>query len=399
MARPPKQRLFDGQPLPDNLYPDSRKRAGHWRYRKPDGKYRTFKADTAEAIRLATEANKHRDKAVQLQRKIPDRSSLAFHIARFIDWRKSYDPTLEQKASWRNRCGHMQNFGEDFTHTAIGKITLDALRPWWEALTYHQQHARRAEFNKLFNYLASQGLTPSLPYNPFTTADDRPRLMERAKPAVKRQRLRLNAFWAIYNLAPNMGFECLQIAMGASLLTTMRRGDICDIRLDEHITDNRLRKTINKSDAQKRSMGAAHLQWDLTKHPMLQQIINRARELSLQNYRCPYLLSHTPIIRKVGKTKTHFAQVTPDRLTKIFAQVRDATGLFKHLDEDQRPTFHEVRGLASNRLDESGHDIKQVQQLMAHTDERVTRGYQAGHGTQYTDIDISISEEILGGRF
>ena len=399
MPRPTKHRLHQGQPLPDNLYPDSRKREGYWRYRKPDGKYRTFQASYEDAVRLATDANKHRDKATQLNRKVPDRSTLSFHIERFIDWRESYDPSLEHKDSWQNRCGHMRNFGEEFIHISIGQITLEHLRPWWEKLTYHQQHARRAEFNKLFNYLAGQGLTPSLPYNPFTTADDLPRLMERAKPAVKRQRLRLDPFWAIYNLAPQMGYECLQIAMGTSILTTMRRGDICDIQLDKHIVNNCLRKTINKSDAQKRSIGAAHLQWDLNKHPMLQQIINRARELSLQNYRCPYLISHTPVIRKVGKTKTHFAQVTPDRLSKIFAEVRDATGLFKHLGENEKPTFHEVRGLSSNRLDESGYDIKQVQQLMAHTDERVTKGYQAGHAIQYTDIEISISSEALGGSF
>lgn len=401
MARPLKPRFSQGAALPDNLYPDARKRENHWRYRRPDGTYKIFAAQLEEAIALAAEANCQRDQINPARpRKVPDRASFTHHAGSYKQWRELNDPRLKGKASWTNRCNALNAFAEDFAYLPVHKTKLANLRTWWETLTYHQQHARRAEFNKFYNYLMAEGLTPQLESNPFTTADDRPRLLEKGKPAKKRQRLTMEAFWKIYHQAGNMGLDALQIAMGVSLVTTMRRTDICEITLEHHIDGGQLRKTINKSEAQRDSTAASHLSWNLKSYPLLGQLVKRARECSMRNLRCPYLLSHTPKQRRTGKTKDHIAQVSPDRLSDMFTEARNATGLFNRLESNQTPpTFHEVRSLASDRFKRMGYDIKDVQRLMAHTDEKVTRHYQSGHGIEYQEIGIYLDEQIIGGTF
>lgn len=401
MARPRKPRLWQGIELPANLFPDPRKRENHWRYRRPDGSDKYFQATPEQALRMAEEANAQRDETIKLApKKVPDRASFAHHAGRYIEWREQNDPRLESKASWHNRRNALKRFAEEFAARPVHKCTLTDLRTWWETLSYHQQHARRAEFNKFFSYLMAEGLCPQLNSNPFTTADDRPLLLEKGKPAKSRQRLTIETFWTIYHQAGELGLEALQIAMGISLLTTLRRSDICELTFDEHIDNDRLRKTVNKSEAQRDTIHASHLSWTFKSYPMLGKLVRRARELSLQNFRCPYLLSHTPKQRRTGVTKDHICQVSPDRLSDMFTEARNATGLYRTQPEGTTPpTFHEVRSLASDRFKRMGYGIKDVQRLMAHTDEKVTRHYQSGHGIDYEEVGIYLDEQIIEGTF
>ncbi|WKD48979.1 tyrosine-type recombinase/integrase [Microbulbifer spongiae] len=387
-------------PLPDNLYPDPRQRENYWRYRRPDGSNKIFSASLEDAVRMAEQANIHREENLNRKlAKVPDRASFVHHAARYIDWREQNDPRLPSKASWRNRCNALKRFSKDFEAIPIHKAMLSDLRKWWESLTYHQQHSRRAEFNKFFNYLMAEGLC-KIESNPFTIADDRPRLLKKGKPTKKRQRLTLEAYWTIYEKAGELGYEALKIAMGISMLTTMRRADICELRFDKHLQGDHLRKTINKSEAQRDSIAASHLSFNLKIHQQLGKLISRARGLGLKNYRCPYLLSHIPKQRRTGKTKEHVCQISPDRLSDMFTEVRNTTGLYIGLPKNQTPpSFHEVRSLASDRFKRMGYDVKSVQQLMAHTDERVTQAYQAGHGIDYKEVEIYLNEEIIGGKF
>ncbi|XZZ71745.1 hypothetical protein ACJJIB_05545 [Microbulbifer sp. JMSA008] len=101
---------------------------------------------------------------------------------------------------------------------------------------------------------------------------------------------------------------------------SMHCADICVLNFVEH-----LRKTINKSEAKWVSFAANHLSFNLQK---LGKLISRARELSLRNYRRPYILSHTPKQRRTGKTKEYVYQVSPGRLSDMFTKARNATGLY-----------------------------------------------------------------------
>ena len=400
MARPKKPRFVDGVQLPDNLYQDPRKRLNTWRYVKPDGTNKIFKCSLVDAIKAAEEANKLRDTTITIAPKVSPRDAVLTHVERYITWREGYDPRLVSKQSWKNRCAHMRSFAKYFDGTKVSHLNLDILRHWWETLTYHAQHARRSEFNKLFNYLAGQGITPKLEFNPFTIADDRPRLMEKGKPPVKRDRLSIENYWKIYKRASQMGYDGLQLAMAISLLTTMRRGDICDLQFDKHITATSLKKTINKSANQRDAVHVAHLEFDFKIHSILEKEIKKARELRVKNFGCPFVISHNFKQRRTGKTKSHKSQVTSDQLGKMFALVRDDLSIYPaKTNSYSPPSFHEIRALASAQYKAAGFDVKQVKELMAHTDERVTKGYQAGHGVEYTQIQISLGAEVIGGEF
>ena len=80
--------------------------------------------------------------------------------------------------------------------------------------------------------------------------------------------------------------------------------------------------------------------------------------------------------------------------------MRAATGLYDNLENLTPPTFHEVRSLASNQFDQAGYRVDQVQELMAHTDEKITKEtYQSGHQIQWTRIDLVLTADNIGGEF
>lgn len=291
----------------------------------------------------------------------------------------------------------------DHAGTTVARVTQLEIQSYFDKFTGHAQRARRAEFKRFFNHLIARNPCPKLTGNPFSTDDSKPQVAMRARPGKRRMRLNLDDFWAIYHHAGNSGESFLQVAMGLSLITTLRRGDICELRLDKHVDGNLLRKQINKSHAQlsqaEFKADPSNLSWNLKDHTMLRQLVNKARELSLQHARCPFLVSFKPKRRIKGDARIHSHQVLPDYLTRAFADTRDASGAFDGISPRARPSFHEIRALASHLLNEAGHDTKDVQVLMAHTDEKITKHYQQGHAMQWTEIDLNIPAELIKGEF
>lgn len=398
MARPPKPRIVDGVELPPNLYTDPAKRAGYWRYRRRDGSDRIFQADLAEAIRLANEANAMADNLAKRKAAPPERDSLARYVEEYVVYREGMAPALKAKTSWQNYQGYLRSFARDFAATPVHLLELRPIVEWFGKLTPHAQRSRRAEFNKFFNWLAVNDLTPRLKSNPFSTADDRPRVLLRPIVESQKGRLDVAAFWAIYDQAGLDGLEYLQIAMGISLVTTWRRGDIVNLRFDLHLFDGYLGKAISKSHEKLGTRAGANLRWRLDEQPLLAALIRRARELSLKHGRCPFVVSMRPERRVMGDNKQHWAQVLPRRLSDAFSETRDKLGLFDHLPPKHRPTFHSVRALASYLYELAGYDRPRVREMMAHTDDEQTAHYQAGHAVNWTDIEMVLPASVIGGR-
>jgi integrase len=164
------------------------------------------------------------------------------------------------------------------------------------------------------------------------------------------------------------------------------------------VTDTHLKKVINKSEAQKGSTNASALSWNLSDHQLLRKTINKARELSFKNARCPFLVSYKPQrnYNTKGEVKTHHFQVLPNFLTLQFRIIRNRLYQLGKIDEAaSTTTFHEIRSLASHLLEKAGEDITDVQTLMAHSDPKMTKQYQAGHEQEFTEIKISLNENFL----
>lgn len=400
MARPKKRRELDGVRLEDNLYPDNKGRSGHYRYLRPDGTFKHFTAETPHrANDLARKANALRDEYVKPRADKQRLTMLGGYVEDFIEYRERQSPGLQGKASWRNRGYQLRQFGREIK-IPFSRLSKRHIDDWWHGLTHHQQKARHAEFRRLFNYLMGRDVLPNFEYNPFTTADDRPRLYLNERPERTRKRLTRDGFWRVYQAAGRLGYEGLQVAMGLALTTFLREHDILTTRLSEHLDGDLLKRVISKSAAQKGHTKAARLQWDVGSYDLLRQVIKKGRELSLKNGRCPFLVSHKPKQRRIGKTKEHYAQVTPKRLQEMFSKSVREAGCWDDLPTGMKPpTFHEIRSLADALATEAGYDISQIQHAMAHSDEAQTLMYQANQALPYEAVAIIFTEQNIGGNF
>ncbi len=399
MARPKKPRLFKGVLLADNLYPDPKSRENYWVYVLPDGKKRIFQSSSVDlANDWAESANQRRDAYSPRKKLTENISVMEAFVSEYIEYRERNNIELKESNSWKNRRYAMMKFAREISLTPR-EITRQHIVNWWDSLSYSDQKLRHAEFRKLFGYLMGRELTPKLEFNPFTTNDDRPRLYTKSKPPRQRERLTLPAFWAIYRAAGELEYDALQIAMGISLTTMMREQDVLALRFDENIDGNFLRKTISKSEAQRGYAKAARLQWDLDRMTSLKALVNRAREESLKNGRCPFLISYMPKRIYKSKLKTHHAQVTKERLSEMFRAARDKTGLWQVTGSvTTPPSFHEVRSLGDVLATNAGYDLKVIQHAMAHSDINMTRMYQAGHELPYDNVEVIFTEEMLAGK-
>ena len=385
MARPRKPRFVDGIQLVDNLFPDARKRPGKWRYRREDGSDKTFSApNVSEANRLAAEANSARGKDIPIrERHIPTAEKLTYHVPLYVEYQEKLNPGLKSKRSWDNRKYALNQFAGLFTD--IRDVNHDGIRAWWDELTYNQQKLRMAAFRSFFNWMMGKGLFPKLTFNPFTTADDKPRLLLKEKPKKSRRPITKPQYDQIYKQAGEMGLEALQIAMSISLYTTLRESDVCGLKWDD-IRDGALHVTVSKSVAQKGTARATRHKWTLDQHPHLKKVIDRARELSMQHRRCPFIVSHKPRRRVWNEQKEHLYQVTADRLSRMFAEVRDACGI-------EGTAFHEIRGLSSTLYKKLGYTNEQIKDLMAHESVITTMGYQDAASLPHMEVAL-IFEDV-----
>ena len=72
--------------------------------------------------------------------------------------------------------------------------------------------------------------------------------------------------------------------------------------------------------------------------------------------------------------------MTPDYLTKSFAQARDDSEAYKDMPAGERPTFHEIRALGAWLYEQQGFPQEYIQGVTDHADVKMTEHYQADHG-------------------
>ena len=372
------KRYYDGAELVANLYPHQRKEHNKWRYKNPKSKKWVHLKQVMtvdQANKLATELNQSVADGFYERHTLPSESLLNY-VNQYINYQESLDAELKLKRSWSNRKYALRRFPDSFE--SVKSLTMEELRIWWDSLNYHGQKLHYAAFRKFFNWLMGKGLTPKLSFNPFSTSDDVARLLLKPKSEKVRLPCSQQTFINIKKNAGEAGYECLQIAMDISRYTTLREGDICALRWDKNIIDGCLRVVVSKSEAQKGTMRAARLSWSLKDHPLLKQYIDRARELSLINRRCPFVISHTPK-RKALNNKYHLCEVTGDRLGKMFKEVRTIA-----------TTFHEIRGLSATLLKNAGNTKEEIQNVMAHESIVTTLDYMNANDLPFENVTIHI---------
>ncbi|MBE0379225.1 site-specific integrase [Pseudoalteromonas prydzensis] len=68
----------------------------------------------------------------------------------------------------------------------------------------------------------------------------------------------------------------------------------------------------------------------------------------------------------------HITQIVSKNISTEFSKVRDKLGVYNHLKPEERPTYHEIRGLSARLIKAQGWD---PQTRMGHSDSKSTKVY------------------------
>lgn len=98
--------------------------------------------------------------------------------------------------------------------------------------------------------------------------------------------------------------------------------------------------------------------------------------------------------------RPHWAAVVPTEVTRVFQEVRDATGRWDCIAPRARPTFHEIRSLGARTYRSAGYSEQYIQALMTHANQRTTSIYLEGGkltDEHYHQVEAGLSLETLRG--
>jgi enterobacteria phage integrase len=181
----------------------------------------------------------------------------------------------------------------------------------------------------------------------------------------------------------------LQIAMDVALVTLQGRSEVCNLR---H-TDFRGGFVFVIRQKTKGQTDAAFIKIKLT--PDLEDL--RSRSLQLDNSNSPFVIHRQPdrIYRELAASKEHWTYIRPDYLTKAFFEARTAAKSYDHLRPEERPTFHEIRGLGARTCELLGMKADELKILMAHADKKTTAIYLNGGAEALRDEDYVTVEAPL----
>ncbi len=121
----------------------------------------------------------------------------------------------------------------------------------------------------------------------------------------------------------------------------------------------------------------------------IKDIIDNSRD----NIASPYVIHKLPKNRSnpMSKEVKHITQIVSHNISREFSNIRDQLGLFSDLSKEERPTYHEIRGMAARLIEAQG---VSPQERMGHSDSKSTKIYTSfGRGVAWTlvpHVNISI---------
>jgi integrase len=322
------------------------------------GKVAGLGSDRLEAIEKATLMN-----AALIQAGITKQKAIPKGV-RMQDIIKRWEPSALDglaESSVKVTANWIRIIGEAIGQQTANAVTTAMLFQFISQHPASSQKRLKGLLVRLFDYSLSTG-ERTVPTNPAVAVHvDK-------QPEVKRQRLTLDQFRAIYDASPVWA----QSAMMIMLQTTLRPSDVLRLRFDQ-LEGSVLRSEISKT---KKHL-AIHL------NSLAMDAINRQRQSGMV---CPYIIHRRPERRRKRRGCDHLFQVTLDYWSGEFTDLRDQLGVADHIPKDARPTLYEIRALAAHLYEQQGLDRSEVQALMAHTREEMTARYQARHGVRYVEV-------------
>ncbi len=192
----------------------------------------------------------------------------------------------------------------------------------------------------------------------------------------KRERLTIDVYKAIWAKAP----AWVRNAMDLSLLTLLRREDVVTLKFSD-VRAGALWVVPTKTE------DSSGVRLQIAIGAELEALLQRARDDVVSPFVVHRLPEKARPQDKKAKARTHHTQVLPEQLSRAFADARDEAGI----DGDNPPTFHEIRSLGGALLKEAGWTVQQVQALMGHGSEAMTKHYLEGHETPWSSVSTGIT--------
>lgn len=341
----------------------------YYRYMLPNGKYESLGNDEATARRMAIALN------VRRAEKESSRFTIRKAIEEFRPVKLRSSNSAATKANWNMR---FDRYIEWMGNWDISQITVRELDELLEekAPGFEPYRVNRLLLGELFVYAIGRGWREHYLGNPAKAL--LPPKLARQRVARRRRRLTLDQFNKIRVVAP----EWLQLAMDLALLVGIRRGDVCALKLSNF--DGGYFRYIPAKTSDLPSPAAISIKLN----DSLLELRDRAMSmLPTSDY---FIRKHNSFQRTgASVVRSDKTQVLPEQLTRHFrAAVTSLEGVFDGYEDDELPTFHEIRSLCSRLKRDAGWDRARVQLLLGHADESMTELYQSGAGITWQEMEI-----------
>lgn len=367
----PRRRNRKNLDLPGNVKVDTKKETGvsYYTYLFPDGSRAPLGSDREAAKAAANALNVKFTQAGDLVERVlgkqhaavsrPDNPLLPELVDQFekhwLTPRKMSDRTKDEiryklkayKKEWPNRTTR--------SFTTLDIATFLNERPN-NAYVKH-----RALLIELFGFSCHQGYRPD---NPAAVT------MKKKQSDKVRQRHTWEGYQAVYAVAP----PWLQRAMNIALRSLQRRSDLTGL----HRTQVDLERNIITILQEKTRNYANPVYIEIEMGPELRADVEACIRSDIP---CPYLIHTRPyrMSQKIREAKPHPFAVTPEHLSKQFAHYRDLSGVYDHLQPEERPTLHEIRALGVWLYEKAGYPKEYIMALSGHAGEAMFQHYKEGH--------------------
>ena len=367
----PRPRKKGNTDLQDNVEPDKQGKTTYYRYKFPNGDRRSLGKDKQRAIKVAKALNEklaQPDVVAAVGRLV---GAHAVHTKKnppievvIEEFREHFLPTKWKKPRTLNEIRiKLNKYLEMWSGQLIQSFETVQIARFLNTLTVDPYIKHRKLLEDLFGFAAHQGYITSNPVS-----------LTLRKSDSQRQKKRLRHNWeaveTIYEASPIW----MQNAIDIALSSLQRRGDITMLHRDDvDLEKNTIRILQNKTELYQNPIYI-----DIVMGPELRVVVLRCIKSDIP---CPYLIHRRPF-KSLGLAKTnklHPFAVSDKYLSDTFREIRDSTGVYDHLEPEQRPTFHDLRAIGEWLYEKAGYSKEYINALGGWSSDRTREKYGEGH--------------------
>lgn len=381
----PRKRLHRNRDLPPYLYHD---KAAGYTLTLVNGQRRVISQRRAEAIIIANEYNKLKRAGSILEELLNDsvsQNSFSDIVDKIIE-RMINDraPGENLISTWRNDALRIKKFftmpGDSITLADVTQYMIDN----HNGASNNVYNRKLCFLELVFDYAKDVGEMAS---NPAALKIKKP------KEDKKRKALDVDAFEKIRDSAPIW----LRTAMNLTMQTTHAVLEVSRIeyklkkaepgrcgciwyKTPKHDETGMIHGELAIHRQKTHKTEASHVIIPI--NDTIKKIIDDSRDCIAS----PYVVHKMPrkSSNSMSKQVNHITQIVSRNISSAFSDLRDELGLYGDLKFEERPTYHEIRGLSARLITDLGIS---PQDRMGHSDSKSTKVYTE-HGKQTEWVQV-----------